>query len=366
MSHQTVGATLIFPCSVPDARAYAALARLRGEVTLAASSLAYDESAGQFERWIFLPSVYEKDFAEKLNAVIAEYGIDQIYSPVSAAHWGISSLIAEGIVRVPLIGEMPIRQHSRVHAELMAQAQEHLNTIGVISEGRSELSVIEVAAVLRKAMGFFGESNESKIAAMLAIFADAPRGDVVEIGVLTGRSASVLEMMARRHKIGPVLAIDPWTYVNSVQLESPTDLQSMVDVWDAKVPFETFLVELLPIAREGLFNYLATTSRAAHHIWLAGDEVTSREFGVTQYGNDISILHIDGNHDYSAVKGDVDLWLPHVAQGGWLILDDYFWLHGDGPRRVGDALLQERLIDIRRAFVCGRALFLQFGSERAN
>jgi hypothetical protein len=361
-----VGKTLIFPCGVPAARAYADAARQRGEATIAASSLAYDESAARFDEWLYLPSVFEKDFAERLNAVVSEHGIDRIFSPVSAAHWGITNLIADGSVHVPVIGEMPIRQHAREHAELMEQARECLALVGIISEGRSELSVIETAAVLSKAMAFFGESDETKIAAMLAIFADAPVGDVVEIGVLTGRSASVLEMMARRYRLGPVLAIDPWAYVESAQHDSPSHLQTMVDVWDARVPFETFLVQLLPIARGGSFNYLPMTSRAAHHIWSARDEIASPEFGATRYGKDIAVLHIDGNHDYLAVKEDVDLWLPHVKQRGWLILDDYFWLHGDGPRRVGDALLQERQANICRAFVCGRALFLQVGSSHAG
>lgn len=139
----------------------------------------------------------------------------------------------------------------------------------------------------------------------------------------------------------------------------------MVDVWDARIPFETFLIQLLPIAREGRFNYLPMTSRAAYQIWCKSDEISSPEFAVTRYGKDIAVLHIDGNHDYSAVKEDVDLWLPHIKQGGWLILDDYFWLHGDGPKRAGDELLAEREKVIRRSFVCGRALFLQIGNGHA-
>lgn len=355
-----MGTTLIFPCSVPAARDYAEGARARGEPVIAASSLAYDESAARFERWFYLPSVYAADFAARLNSAIAEHDIERIYAPVPAAHWGISKLIEEGRVRVPLIGAMPIVQHAREHAALMEQADSMLALVAALSEGRSSLSRFEVAAVLRKAMSFFGESDETKIAAMLAIFADCCRGDIVEIGVLTGRSASVLELMARRYRIGSVLAIDPWAYAHSVQHESPAHLQAMVDVWDARVPFETFLVQLLPIAREGQFNYLPLTSRAAYAAWTESFHVQSAEFGTTQYEGTIAVLHIDGNHDYAAVREDVDLWLPHLRPGGWLILDDYFWLHGDGPRRVGDALLVQHAASIARAWVCGRALFVKW------
>jgi hypothetical protein len=361
-----MGNTLIFPSSVPAARAYAFAARQRGEPIIAASSLAYDDTAKQFEHWVFLPGVYDADFPQRLNDAIAAHGIERIFSPVSAAHWGISKLIREGIVKVPLIGEMPLHQHAREHAELMANARGRLEAIRSISESRCTLTEYEVAAVLQKAMGFFGESDETKIAAMIAIFADAPQGDVIEIGVLTGRSASVLELMARRHATGSVLGIDPWAYAESVQHESPQHLQSMVDAWDARVPFETFLVQLLPIARRGSFNYLPMTSRAAHQYWTTHEEVVSPEFGTTRYSKQIAVLHIDGNHDYRAVTEDVDLWLPHLKPGGWLVLDDYFWLHGDGPRQVGDALLQTRAGDIRRSFVCGRALFVQFGGAHAG
>jgi hypothetical protein len=187
---------------------------------------------------------------------------------------------------------------------------------------------------------------------------------VVEIGVLTGRSAAVLEVMARVHATGAVLAVDPWSYATSVQAESPQDLQEMVDVWDAKVPFETFVTHLLPVARPGAFNYLAVTSREAHAAWSRERRVVSPEFGETRYAGRIAVLHIDGNHDLAAVSEDVALWLPHLRPGGWLVLDDYLWLHGDGPRRVGDGLLAKRT-DIGRAFVCGGALFLQLGSPDA-
>jgi hypothetical protein len=350
--------TLIFPCCVPAGLAYAEAARMRGEPVVAASSLAYDETAARFETWFHLPSVYEPGFVAALNAAVARHEIERIFAPVSSAHWKLSRLAAAGEISVRVVGDMPIRRHAQDHSRLMEQAALRLAQLRQIAEGRSPLGLIEVAAVLRRSMGFFGESDETKIAAMMAIFASAPKGDVVEIGVLTGRSATVLELLAKRHGNGAVLAIDPWSYAHSVQQESPADLQQMVDVWDAKVPFETFLVELMPIARPGAFNYLPMTAREALPVWRAG-RVTSPEFGEARYSGEIAVLHIDGNHDEAAVAEDVALWWPHLAPGGWLILDDYFWLHGQGPRLVGDRLLAAEAAGIARAFVCGRAMFVQ-------
>jgi hypothetical protein len=46
-----------------------------------------------------------------------------------------------------------------------------------------------------------------------------------------------------------------------------------------------------------------------------------------------------------------------MLPGGWLILDDYEWAHGDGPRRAGDELLDDRMA---KCFVAGGALFIKF------
>jgi hypothetical protein len=354
-----MGTTLVFPCCVPAALEYAEEARRRGEVVIAASSLAFDETARHFPTWFRLPNVYAPDFAARLSEAVAIHRIERVFAPVSAAHWMLGRLVARGEIDLELIGEMPIRRHAREHARLMADADARLADIASMSDDRSTLTRFEVAAVLRHSTAVFGESSEAKIAALMAIFAAAPKGDVVEIGVLTGSSASVLEMMASRYDSGPVLAVDPWSYANSVQQESPRDLQEMVDVWDASVPFETFLTQLLPIARHGEFNYLPLTSREAHGYWLRDRKIRSAEFGETRYGGEIAVLHIDGNHDYTAVNEDVALWASHLRPGGWLVLDDYFWLHGDGPRRVGDEFLAARADDVARAFVCGSALFVQ-------
>jgi hypothetical protein len=201
---------------------------------------------------------------------------------------------------------------------------------------------------------------------MMAIFADAPAGDVVEIGVLAGRSACVLALMAQSYGTGAVLAIDLWSSAEAVQRDSARNFQRMVEAWLPILPlenlFESFVVSLLPIAAPGRFNYLKQSSTAAHESWQQTGHVETREFGSTGYRREISVLHIDANHDYERVREDCAVWLPHLLPGGWLILDDYVWIHGDGPRRVGDALLLERKCDIRRAFVCGKALFVKLGS----
>jgi hypothetical protein len=39
----------------------------------------------------------------------------------------------------------------------------------------------------------------------------------------------------------------------------------------------------------------------------------------------IDLLHIDGNHSEKASMRDVELWLPRVPSGGFVVFDDINW-----------------------------------------
>src|SRR5260370_42411664 len=117
-----MGATLVFPCCVPAALDYADEARRRGEVVIASSSLAFDETARHFSTWFRLPNVYASDFAARLREVVATHGIERVFAPVSAAHWMLERLVRRGEIDLALIADMPIRRHPRGHARLMDDA----------------------------------------------------------------------------------------------------------------------------------------------------------------------------------------------------------------------------------------------------
>jgi len=136
-------------------------------------------------------------------------------------------------------------------------------------------------------------------------------------------------------------------------------VRTVVESWETATLFESFIVALLPIAAVGRFNYLVASSRQAYRVWSVRKAVDTPFFGTVRYSGAIAVLHIDGNHDFAHVLEDCVQWMPHVAPGGWLILDDYVSLHCDGPRRVGDALSREHARRVERTFVCGKALFMK-------
>ena len=137
--------------------------------------------------------------------------------------------------------------------------------------------------------------------------------------------------------------------VREVRLASATaDMDEAVRIFE---------INLSPLAG-GRLNYLRATSAAGAAQYRPGLRVTTEAFGEVAYSGGIAVLHIDGNHSYEHAAEDARLWTPHVKPGGWIIFDDYFWVFGDGPRRVGDAFLEED-DRIQVSFVAGKALFVQ-------
>jgi hypothetical protein len=353
-------ATLVFPATHPDGREYLEVSRERDERVVAASSVWDAELAAETGSLSILPYVDDPAFPAHLMALVDQHHVTRIYAPVAAAYSWLERFIAERGLPLRLIGSSPIKREVARFDQLMKKVSSWRGFIDCCAGGKSDLHDLEIAAVLRMANHIYGESNEQKIAAMMAIFASAPKGDVVEVGSLVGKSASVLALLARRYRIGNVLAIDPWQAEAATQHDSPETVRvGLVNEWRWDVPPQDFAVNTYPIGFGG-FNYLRMESIKGCAHYQKQRSVESPVFGRTDYAGCIAVMHIDGNHDYAQVKQDCEAWLPLLDKNGWLILDDYLWVHGDGPRRVGDALLQERAGDIERSFECGKALFVKF------
>jgi predicted O-methyltransferase YrrM len=62
---------------------------------------------------------------------------------------------------------------------------------------------------------------------------------------------------------------------------------------------------------------------------------------VAAYFNDkIDLLFVDGDHTYEACKADLEAWLPHLKDGGVLVMHDYGW--AEGVRSVVDEIVKPR------------------------
>lgn len=350
--------TLVFPAITPEAKRYIhSSIESGGEVVCAASVSASEPLPGGLDLH-HLPSIYDPAFGAAFEALVQSASVSRIYCPVASVHRFMRTFLQSRTPVIKLIGESPIARQMSAHYALVADANAIKSFVDVCTNGNSRLSTIDVAGVLKQTRVIYGESNDDKVAAMLAVAASAPAGDVIELGSLMGRSAFVLSYLCRRYRIGALLTVDPWTPFNAVQHDSPLAFQGMVDEWDFDVLKDGFFINMVPFCADNHAHLRLPAEHASRH-YLSGEALPNAMGDVVPFTRRISMIHIDGNHDFDAVDMDCRLWLPSLVPGGWLILDDYLWAHGDGPRRVGDRLLADAAHHISTAFVAGQALFVQ-------
>lgn len=158
---------------------------------------------------------------------------------------------------------------------------------------------------VRAAPGFLTEREARFLA--LAAAATPGRGVILEIGSFKGKSTVALATVAARYGLGPVVAVDPFT------APSRTD----PSLGGQASSYEDFRRTL---ARAGL------TAAVEVHRMLSGDLAA-------RWNRPIRFLWIDGDHTYLGAKRDLDLFAPHVIDGGVVALHDV--LHSfEGPIRV--------------------------------
>ena len=347
--------TLIFPAVDQAATDYQTEASRRGERTICAASVGATSIACQAAEPIYLPMIYESSFPDRFLALVRERSVARVYCPVATVYAFLVKFIADRKLALTLVGKSPVAQQIHRHDDLMARARSAHSLVRAIGEREGTLSLHEVASLLKHSAIIYGESNDDKLGAIMGVACSAPQQDVVEIGCLMGRSAFVLMFLATRYRLGPVLTVDPWAPDECTQQDSPAELQAVVDEWDYETLSEGFFVNTA-LLQQGRHCHLRAPSNAA----IAQYESLRLPAVVPPWSGRIGLIHIDGNHDYDAVADDCRQWIPRIVPGGWLILDDYVWAHGDGPYRVGNELLEREAGRIERSFVCGKALFIRW------
>ena len=352
---------LVFPSALESAAKFAGEARQWGHRVVGASSLDVDPNAGAYDAWGRLPFIGDPEFFDALRALVAREGVSRFFTPHAPTFHLLEHALSREAPNLELMGPGPFRrQMDKVHAAL-ADGGAGLKRIEEIAKGPCPLPAALVAGVLQQVETIHGECSREKVLALCATLPSAPKGDLVEIGALFGKSSYVLNRLAVYCGIGATICVDPWDLGLSVQTDAPTHIQEASGGWDWQVVREGFLVAMLG-ASAGDFNYLPMTSEAANALYRGGTTVASPEFGQTPLAGAIAVLHLDGNHDEAAVSQDFALWSPLVAPGGWIIFDDYNWPHGDGPRRVADRAIRGYGARAVRHFVAGGAMFIQLSA----
>ncbi len=350
---------LVFPCGLPDAIAYASEARLSGKRVIGASSLRFDPAASHYDDWLYLPYVHDDSFVAELTAAVAGAGITTVFTP----HDVVSSVLKDVLPRVlpgiQLRNTSPIKAKTREYANLHVRADALESAADWFTgPARPRLAGAKLAGTLRLVDTIAGMTDNDKIAALIEIFRDVPDGDIIEIGSWWGRSAALLLLLSHHYGLGNVLCIDPWTSDTATINQGVEALDRSSALLDWEDAFAIFQANLAPLSA-GKLNVFRGLSLQAAAQYRPGLVIDTPAFGVTTYSGRIAVVHIDGNHSYERASEDVAAWTPHVVPGGVIIVDDYVWAFGDGPKRAGDAWLAAHADSIAFAFVMGTALFIK-------
>jgi hypothetical protein len=356
--------TLVFPVSTPDGRAYLKQALERGEKVVGASCDISDPTDGQAP-WTHLPLVHEPDFDAAFLELVQTRGVTQIHAAAHMVHAALGHKLREnGLTHLRIINRSALEQEFARWDDIFARAEAWQRQIAVLAPAKTPPELAFLAGVIRLAFDLFGESYDDKLAALLACLLDAPAGDIVEIGALFGRSASVL--LAGRSLGGVdrrLFVFDPWSTEAGAQKDLPQIMQDYTRAAGLERVALAFEATFAALAPPGAMTAYRAPSAKGNAIYRGQSDGEAARLLKTRpslepHGR-IALLHIDGNHDEAYAAEDVELWSPLVSSGGWVVVDDYCWRYGDGPKHAGDALLERWGDGVARAFVAGDCLFIQ-------
>lgn len=358
-----MSATLVFPVSTPDGRAYLRQALERGEPVIGASCDTSDPTDGAAP-WARLPLVHQPEFLPAFLDLVQAHGVTRIHAAAHMVHAALGVMLREqGLTQLRIINRSAWEEELARWDDIFARAGRWRNLIAALAPDQTPPELAFLAGVIRLAFDLFGESYDDKLAALLACLLDAPEGDIVEIGSLFGRSASVL---LSGRALGGVerrlFVFDPWNTEIGAQKDLPKAMQDYTRAAGLERVALAFEATFAALAPQGAMTAYRTPSTSGHAIYRGGGGEAARLLKTRpalKPSGRIALLHIDGNHDASCAAEDVSLWSPLVPPGGWVAIDDYCWRYGDGPKRAGDALLERWGDDVARAFVAGDCLFIQ-------
>lgn len=372
------GNLLIFPAEMESCQDFAVYAEELGFVIIKASSVHCNKPANSLpasaqvtngidvsdkDSTYYLPYATDEHFTGSLLALVAEHSITHIFT----GHSGIwtklkqieSSLNPHSTFKLTDYDPFESTWRKQEISFKDYRKEEIINIAPKLNSiSKSQISTTKMTALFNLFSRIPGQSDETKLQGLKEILRVAPFGDIVEVGALYGRSAISMAWLANYYDSGNVIAVDPWCLDDiEGQGDKAESLNELVDEINCDHIFNIFLMNAAIFDNIGFIK--APSDRAVKEYvesCARGSLISSDGSSVSLEGK-ISVLHIDGNHRYDMVKNDIRLWTPYLLKGGWLLLDDYQWSFGEGPRKAGDELIESQDYDL--TFCLGDTLYLR-------
>lgn len=166
---------------------------------------------------------------------------------------------------------------------------------------------------IRDALRIEGWMSAQELAWLAQWAKQSPR--IAEIGCWRGRSTKCLAQNTK----GTVTAIDTWAG----------------DALDGRAPK---IQSTMP--KEYLFEeFLRNVEENANVTVLRSTSLDAAE-QLTREGARFDMIFIDANHDYDAVRADIEAWLPLLAPGGLMCGHDYLAVDNQGNQDIFPGVTQ--------------------------
>lgn len=187
---------------------------------------------------------------------------------------------------------------------------------GVAEPSAADPLRAEISATLaRIPIDFGGGCSASKGYVMAALIRALGARASLDIGVYRGRSLFPQALAHARATGGVAFGVDPWSGAEAAEHDN-FKLKDAIARFVATTDFDALYAEVE--ARRGAFGLQAHCTLVRRTSAAAAQEFRAR-------GQTFGLIHIDGNHDTAPVLRDVDDYLPLLAPGGVLVMDDVSW-----------------------------------------
>tara|TARA_R110001592_G_scaffold211547_1_gene463421 strand:- start:14829 stop:16031 length:1203 start_codon:yes stop_codon:yes gene_type:complete len=361
---------LVFPIDMDKVTDFISTVKSLGIKLTGASSVMSKAEGYNIDYYHKLPFVTEDTFEEQFDELISNRSITHVYTP----HGGVwmylfklkklkptkfSFILCEPS---PYVEDWIKFKPSYDWAEMILKERFVEFFIGCKDDARKKLLLGQYASLHKQFTNITGQCDVLKLLALVHISRLIPEGDLVEIGSFSGRSAFGIAWLAQKYRIGSLVCIDPWSHEKiEDQGEQSKILNSKLveggDLIDFDKIFSSYIGAVSLLDNVGFIRDISENAVTSYIEASQKGVLINTELGEVDISGEIAMLHIDGNHRYDYVCKDIEAWEPLVKPGGWVLLDDYVWAFGDGPKKAGDELLHSGKFDF--GFTMSDTLFLR-------
>lgn len=374
---------LVFPLDPEVCRGFIQTAKALGANVLGASSAMKNAADYSVDNFVTLPFITEAVFESSFRRVLETYAISHVYAPHIGVWLYLKELLDDSSKESSFVLCEPnpftadwneFEPSFKWARKLLSEEIVEYLDLGTNCSVSNRLSIGKCAGLHKQFVQVPGQCDDNKLSMLTHIMRVVPDGDLVEIGSYFGRSAFALGWLAQEHSVGSLVCVDPW---NKQKIESQGEKAAILNNrsildreledknkepsiknsdFDDKI-FNGFVASVSMLKNTGYLRDISSSAVATYEKAAYKKALDCEQLGKIPLVGHISLLHIDGNHGYEFVKQDIECWSSWVISGGWILLDDYVWAFGDGPKIAGDEFLEKGEFDI--AFTASDTLFLR-------